>query len=209
MSDRRQINLIPEGRRLQIPVNWDYVLLAVLVVVVSVVSVQFVEGISKRKKLSKKVAAMKSERNELLKRIKELKGRSSMVENEKEQETLVKEIIGKRMGWEDIFKELGFITPSEAWLTDFLAMSTGGKVKVAMRGAASSQAQMAQFYSAIEKSEHFRDVLLISSEISKSVTPPYFEFYFAAPGAEIKSAEGDQASKEPGVKSLARKALGI
>ncbi|MCB0420781.1 MAG: PilN domain-containing protein [Bdellovibrionales bacterium] len=192
MIDKKTINLIPESRRLQLPINWDYMLLAVVLVVTSIISVQFVEGTARKIKLTKELSEHQAARTVLLDRIKELKGRSSVADNEKEQEELIQKIIGKRLGWEDAFKELGLITPDRTWLTEMMAKSVGGKIALAIQGSTDSQINMARFFSALEKSEHFRDVLLIRSERIEDFQPPLFEFYFAAPGVEIQKKKEDE-----------------
>lgn len=101
-----------------------------------------------------------------------------------EQDQLIRQVIGSKPNWSDAFKELSLVIPQETWLSQLVLKNNSGQIAVSIRGETSSQANMADFLSSLERSEFFNNILMISSKLSEQTTPPLYSFEFAAPGLE-------------------------
>jgi Tfp pilus assembly protein PilN len=98
-----------------------------------------------------------------------------------EQEKLIRQVIGSKPNWADAFKELSLVIPQETWLSQLILKNNSGQIAVSIRGETSSQANMADFLSSLERSEFFNNILMISSKLSEQTSPPLYSFEFAAP----------------------------
>jgi len=103
-----------------------------------------------------------------------------------EQQSLVSQVIGAKFHWAEIFKELSLVIPNRTWLTELYAQNNGGQLAIAVQGQTVSQAHMATFYAALERSVHFNRVLVVSSKMSDQTQPPLYQFEFATPGLHVK-----------------------
>jgi Tfp pilus assembly protein PilN len=90
----------------------------------------------------------------------------------------VQKALAERQYWSEIFKELGNIGPQKIWLTTFTAKIEDKAKKVVISGNSATQAEIAEFYSRLEKSFYFRDLHIKFTESTKDIEPQIYRFEF-------------------------------
>ncbi len=191
----KRINLIPKSHRLRAPYSVDHLLIVASLVLVFTVFYASYNKSHKEKQLQGELLSLAQKHSQISNRVRELTNVSSMNAAKKAQERLVQRIIGEKLNWADVFRELSLVTPSKTWLTEFSAQNNNGQLEVSIFGSTSSQSKMARFYSALEKSDHFNKMLMVSSEIANEISPDLYEFHFATPNIKTKSTLAKKGAK--------------
>ncbi len=89
----------------------------------------------------------------------------------------VKTALSQKLYWAEVFKELSNVAPKGVWLTTFDTSVAEGVKKVVIAGEGISQAEIAEFFSRLEKSYYFRNVQMKFTEAAtESATKFRFQF---------------------------------
>jgi Tfp pilus assembly protein PilN len=91
----------------------------------------------------------------------------------------VQKALAEKVFWADAFKELTNLAPKSVWLTTFnaAAAEADGK-KVTIEGMGTSQPDIAEFFSRLEKSYFFRYVQIKYTEMAEVSGEQVFRFQF-------------------------------
>ena len=184
MRKHQKINLIPASHKAPPAVSVDQLLMFGIFVMIVSCGLHFYSESQGITRLTNEVASLGIEKTETDKKIEEANALISASAVVGEQETLIRQVIGSKPNWSDAFKELSIVIPQETWLSQLILKNNAGQIAVSIRGETSSQANMADFLSSLERSEFFNNILMISSKLTEQTSPPLYSFEFAAPGLE-------------------------
>ncbi len=184
MRKHQKVNLIPASHKAPPLVSVDQLIIFGIFLVVMGCGLHFYSQSQTVTNLTNEVALLSLRSTETERKIQEA---TTMIDASAvvgEQETLIRQVIGSKPNWADAFKELSLVIPQETWLSQLVLKNNAGQIAVSIRGETSSQANMANFLSSLERSEFFNNILMISSKLSEQTSPPLYSFEFAAPGLE-------------------------
>lgn len=182
----RQINLMPASYRGDWRSQSDLILLGFLAFVVLVSAGSYFKNRHQVKSLDFELQGVLSEKTTVVNQVTLLKRNLAESSLSAEQQKLVSTVMGVKFPWAETFKELSLVVPENTWLTKFSAENIGNSINMALIGETESQAKMASFFANLEKSEHFKNLMVVSSQLKKSVSPPLYEFIFTSPGQKTE-----------------------
>lgn len=90
----------------------------------------------------------------------------------------IRKALSEKLYWADVFKELSNVAPKSVWLNTFDTSVDSGVKKVIISGQGSSQPEIAEFFSRLERSYFFRDVQLKFTETSEVAGSALYRFQF-------------------------------
>lgn len=184
MRKHQKINLIPASHKPPPLVTVDQLIIFSVFAAVISCALHFYFSAQSARKLQSAVNTLQMSASEADRKIQSMTDEiiaSAVVD---EQEKLIQKIVASKPNWADAFKELSLVIPQETWLSQLVLKNTEGQIAVSIRGETSSQANMADFLSSLERSEFFNNILMISSKLSEQTSPPLYSFEFSAPGLE-------------------------
>ena len=190
MKRKVRINLVPPELRPQFkvePTLIPYSLAAVFVVFAATSALSFHFSIAAKRTTLAKVA---SENALLTQQIAAMEALKKQEDLESGKVKSLQDVIGRKNYWSNIFKELSIVTPKDVWLT--VLGTTGGDdvpKKLMLKGEATSQKKMAQFFAALEKSRFFSGATINSSEKDLKAAPDLFRFEFTIPFPDANGGE--------------------
>ncbi len=184
MRKHQKVNLIPASHKAPPVVSVDQLIIFAIFSVIVGCGLHFYFESQNITRLTNEVASISLQTTETDKRILEATALIDASAVVGEQETLIRQVIGSKPNWSDAFKELSIVIPQETWLSQLVLKNNAGQIAVSIRGETSSQANMADFLSSLERSEFFNNILMISSKLTEQTSPPLYSFEFAAPGLE-------------------------
>lgn len=199
----KRINLLPDEYREHINIQVDPILVgsaALLLLIIVVITVLNTLSI---KDLEKEKAILVAKNQQLQKTISSFKISQEGEKAAQARANMIRSINGKKLTWSNIFKELSLLIPNQTWLTQFQAANSGGDLSFAIDGEALSQERMAQFFSSLEMSYYFKDVLLELSQSMEDFEPSVYQFRFAnASGKAAFPISLPKPEKENAIKTL-------
>lgn len=184
MRKHQKINLIPATHKTPPVVSVDQLIIFGVFAAVLGCALHFYSSTQTIAKFGREVSRLKMQQVEAERKIQEATSTITASAFVGEQEKLIRQVIGSKPNWADAFKELSLVIPQETWLSQLVLQNNSGQIAVSIRGETSSQANMADFLSSLERSEFFNNILMISSKLSEQTSPPLYSFEFAAPGLE-------------------------
>lgn len=184
MRKHQKVNLIPASHKAPPLISVDQILIFAIFAAVVSCGLHFYFETKTVTRLSAQVATLSMQATETDQKIQEANAMITANAVVGEQETLIRQVIGSKPNWSDAFKELSLVIPQETWLSQLVLKNNAGQIAVSIRGETSSQANMADFLSSLERSEFFNNILMISSRLTEKTNPPLYNFEFSAPGLE-------------------------
>lgn len=176
---RQRINLIP--RDSQAKLEWR----AEMIPIILALTIGIGSGVSTfrtKKNLreeSERLSEVEKQKKSLADEIASLALRNKALELEAVLQKEIKEVLGKRAYWSEVFKELSLLIPPGVWLTDIAsADGKGASRKVSLKGETTSQHKVAEFFRALESSFYLRDVRMKLSERKGEMQPELYSFEF-------------------------------
>jgi Tfp pilus assembly protein PilN len=89
---------------------------------------------------------------------------------------LVRDYLQGKYKWSQLLKELSLITPNSVWLSALTGKFDDGQFTILLTAEATSQKNMSDYFSRLERSYYFRDVKFKYSEQLKEVRPAAYRF---------------------------------
>ena len=188
MRKHQVINLIPATHKPPPPVSIDQLLIFGVFTVAAACGLHFYSDYQTIKHLNAEVSALADKQSIVNQKIQNANLTITASATMNEQEKLIRQVIGSKPNWADAFKELSLVIPRETWLSQLQLRNNSGQIAVSIKGQTSSQANMADFLSSLERSEFFSNILMISSKLAEQTNPPLYTFEFAAPSVTAPPA---------------------
>ena len=129
---------------------------------------------------AEKLYKAKDQNFELGLQVKEANILSAKTQARKDKIGVIRGLIGDRIAWSDILKELSLVVPNDVWLTEFHSVKDeedkNSKV-VLIKGEGKSQTQIMKFFKSLKNSEHFRASEFRFSERVPASDPHIYSFF--------------------------------
>jgi Tfp pilus assembly protein PilN len=95
---------------------------------------------------------------------------------------IIEDVIRNKTAWADPMKEISLLIPDDVWISKLTAGydKLGGRT-LTLIGSAASEEKVSEFFSVLEKSYYFRNVVINLSERQKDVAPLLYNYEFAIP----------------------------
>ncbi|MEZ4873137.1 MAG: PilN domain-containing protein [Bdellovibrionales bacterium] len=168
MVNRRRINLIPKSRRVAISLPVDQILVVGATVVIVLCLGLGVFQLTEKRSYQNSYASLLNQEKQINQQLALLETVKTTDKQRAARRNLIKNITGNQLPWADMFKELSLLVPKDTWLTELLMQNQSGQLAVSLKGEAVSQSRMAQFFSVLESSDYYRNVLVKYSESFKA-----------------------------------------
>lgn len=179
------------------------VFLGILLVTMAVTQVRY------KARVTAENQQLKAETEKLERDAQELLAKSGAAKGD-QRDQMVADLKSREIRWSTAFKELSLLIPRESWLIYLMVENEKGKPKVVLKGEAPSQLQVAQFFSALNRSEYFTNTIMRTSELLNDFNPTLYRFQFETFGTlQQKSSKEAKNGKDEEISflSLLRKAI--
>ena len=187
---KSRINLIPNDQRSPGFFNPEFIPFGIAAAFVVYGSISAAGLHFNRSAKSAALARITHENSELLKRIGEADSIKKIEDLENGRVKSLQDVLARKNHWSTLFKELSILIPGDVWLTVLGSPPSDSAPRtLLLRGEATTQGKMAQFFAALETSKFFKGATITYSEKDSKLSPDLFRFEFSVPYPEFNPGE--------------------
>jgi Tfp pilus assembly protein PilN len=187
---KNRINLIPNEFQPGLEISQEAIPLVILAafLLYATTSAMSIQIMTLYK--TSKIARLKAENKVQHDKVDALNSKQLSKNAENEKLKSMQAVLNHKGYWADIFKELSILIPQDVWLTNLGSTGDSGGKKLVLQGEAPSQKKVADFFSTLEKSQHFSAAVINYSELDAKTMPELYKFEVVVPFKNI-STSGD------------------
>lgn len=187
-----RINLIEKSQGSQVELTHEFGIIlsgaCVLLIMILTTGFQFY----KKSQYNNELVELQQKNSEILQKIAVLQTQDQNADRATLLISSLNEILGKKLNWSEVFKELSTIIPKDVWISSFETKFENGSWSLSFKGSSPSQTLVSQFFSLMENSYHFSNAMIQYSQKKDKIAPNLYEFEIKVPLRHIAKVARDE-----------------